>query len=365
MEEQKFPEINENITKKVDEFLEKRDYEKQKIVSPALIEEKNKLSPPKEEKKPDKKNNPPKKPKKKNKFELMKKEIEKTEKKESKKKLIDLEKIRKEIENELNPKPENTQIKKEKLIKEIEDKKQELYKIQESENFIKTGIKGFDELLPDGIPKKKMILISGGPGTGKTLFAMECLYWGAKLYNETGVYISLEEDPASIAENAKSIGMKDIDEFIKKKKLIILKVPLYEFETLKIAIEDTVSEMKAKRIVLDSITVLSMYWENPLQMRKALIELYQIIKRQNCTTFILAETERELEKTRTMVEEFTSDGVIVLYYVKVGDARVRGIEIIKMRGVEHEERIVPFKITDAGIIVYPEEYIYAGEETKF
>jgi len=56
-----------------------------------------------------------------------------------------------------------------------------------------TGIKGLDEITKGGLPAGRPTLVAGGPGSGKTLLAMEFLVHGAESYNEPGVFIAFEE----------------------------------------------------------------------------------------------------------------------------------------------------------------------------
>lgn len=69
-----------------------------------------------------------------------------------------------------------------------------------------TGISGFDEITEGGIPKGRPTLVCGGAGSGKTLFAMEFLVNGATQFNETGVFISFEENESELTENVASLG---------------------------------------------------------------------------------------------------------------------------------------------------------------
>ena len=69
-----------------------------------------------------------------------------------------------------------------------------------------TGVEGLDVILYGGLPIGRTTLISGGPGTGKTVLAMECLYRGAR-DGEPGVFFSFEESVEQLRANALSMGM--------------------------------------------------------------------------------------------------------------------------------------------------------------
>src|ERR1700761_1944333 len=83
-----------------------------------------------------------------------------------------------------------------------------------------TGIEGFDSITFGGIPTGRPTLVCGGPGCGKTLFALTCLVNGARVYDEPGVLVTFEEKRDEIAANAASLGF-DIDAMIAAKKLVI------------------------------------------------------------------------------------------------------------------------------------------------
>ena len=66
--------------------------------------------------------------------------------------------------------------------------------------------------------------------------------------------------------------------------------------------------------------------------------------------YIISETEQDPGiYSRTGIEEFLGDGVIVLYNVKVGNSRKRAMEILKMRCCDHSKSLVPYSITSKGI----------------
>ena len=83
--------------------------------------------------------------------------------------------------------------------------------------FIKTGVFGLDKILKGGLRKNSSILITGAPGTGKTILALQFIYYGAKKYNENGIYITTEENLSDLRQFANNLGM-DIGSLEKKRK---------------------------------------------------------------------------------------------------------------------------------------------------
>jgi KaiC/GvpD/RAD55 family RecA-like ATPase len=113
-------------------------------------------------------------------------------------------------------------------------------------------------------------------------------------------------------------------------------------------------------IALDSITALeSAFVGKPESYRIYIEQLFRLFEETGATTFLITETEEAPTRfSKTGVEEFLADGVFVLYNFKVRDTRARAIEVLKLRGAEHERKIVPFTIAEKGIEVFPNERIY-------
>ncbi len=117
---------------------------------------------------------------------------------------------------------------------------------------VKTGIPGFDELIQGGIPKGFNVLITGTPGTGKTIFGLQYLYDGA-MAGENGVYVSLETASDGLKNQASQFGW-DLDKLEKEGKIKLVRIPLdvVKLELFDI-IEAAVKECNAKRVVFDSL----------------------------------------------------------------------------------------------------------------
>lgn len=220
----------------------------------------------------------------------------------------------------------------------------------------KIGIDGVDELTKGGIPSGNMVVVSGNPGSGKTIFCLQYLYNGAKHFKEPGVFISLEEDRNTLIEDAKDFGW-DLAELEKKKLLLINKLELYDFEKLKSTIEDSVDKVRAKRLVIDPGVILKLYFEKDLEMRKGILELGSLLKKLGCTTLFTSEPEGEQSALFGM-ESYVADGVILLYHTKLENEFVRTIAVLKMRGTSISEKLHPLKITSKGIDVLSQQEVF-------
>jgi len=219
-------------------------------------------------------------------------------------------------------------------------------KKKEDNNKISTGIKGLDKLLFGGIPKKSVVSLSGNSGSGKTVFGLQFLCYGASDYDESGVFISLQEEPENLVSVCEDLGF-GAKKLIKEKKLIIAKIPLYKFNLLKETIREKVTLIKAKRVVIDPGAMIELFFERSVEARKALVELSAMLKSLDCTT-IITNDENTLLNNMT---DYSSDGIIYLSYNKEKNQFVRRLSIVKMRGSNHSDKVHSMKITEKGIEV--------------
>ncbi|MCX6798606.1 MAG: hypothetical protein NTW59_00740 [Candidatus Diapherotrites archaeon] len=224
-----------------------------------------------------------------------------------------------------------------------------------------TGVPGLDEILYGGIPRNNLVVISGDPGSGKTCLCLEFLYYGAVKYNEPGVYISLEESEEEIVGFAELFGW-DIRAMMKNRLISIVTVELYDFDKLKNTIEDEISRLHAKRLVIDPGVVFRLYFDRELDARKRILSLGRMLKRIGCTAIITNEIS--LDKTTSLfgLEEYVADGVLLLYHTKLEDRFIRSIGVLKMRGTKISERLHPIRITKDGIKILANQELF--EEVK-
>lgn len=225
---------------------------------------------------------------------------------------------------------------------------------------VKTGIKGLDDLMEGGIPLHHQVAVYGGPGAGKTTFAFEYLYRGAKM-GEPGVYVTLEETPDDIINNMSSVftGFTDMHDLIDDKKLIIAKPDKLDLETVAGVIEQAIADSNVKRAVIDSLTIMKLPFKNAYEYRQTLFELFSLLRNMDCTVVSTLEATTSSKKDMHYdIEHFVLDGIINIYNLDLDEYRVRALEVFKMRGTHHSERMIPFKILPNGITVYPDEKVF-------
>jgi circadian clock protein KaiC len=225
-----------------------------------------------------------------------------------------------------------------------------------------TGIQGLDEITFGGLPRNRPTLISGGPGSGKTLFGLEFLIRGATLYNEPGVFVSFEETAEDLTKNAASLGF-NLDRLVADKKLFVEYVRIqksqiqatgeYDLDGLFIRVADAVRRVGARRIVLDTIEALFSELPNPSLLRSEIRRLFGWLKEKRLTAVITAERDEPHRLTRHGLEEYVSDCVILLDHRVREENSTRRLRIVKYRGATHGTNEYPFLIDKDGISILP------------
>ena len=219
---------------------------------------------------------------------------------------------------------------------------------------VKTGIPGLDPLIDGGILQKSVNLVTGETGTGKTIFCCQFLWYGLQK-GETGVYITLEEDPEDIKEDARQFGW-DFDKYIKKDLLRIVYHDPAQVNNLGSVLIDEIRSMKAKRLVIDPTSVMGLAVKDPALIRKMILNVINVIKRTDCTAMLISEvTEESKILSRFGVEEFVVDGIFVLNYIGIGETSARTLIIRKMRRTRHGTDIYPMEIGSNGVEIKPIE----------
>ncbi len=225
-----------------------------------------------------------------------------------------------------------------------------------------TGIQGLDEVTGGGLPAGRPTLVSGGAGSGKTLFGLEFLVRGATQFGEPGVFMSFEETIPDLTKNAASLGF-NLDRLVADKKLFLDHVAItrgeiadtgeYDLDGLFVRIADAVQRVGARRVVLDTIEALFGELPNPSILRAEIHRLFAWLKERGLTTVITAERDAPDKLTRHGIEEFVSDCVIVLDHRIRDEISTRRLRVVKYRGSTHGTNEYPFLIDEQGISVLP------------
>src|SRR5690242_4736561 len=130
---------------------------------------------------------------------------------------------------------------------------------------VQTGVRAFDELVMGGLPRARTTIVGGTPGSGKTVFATQFLAHGITMYGENGVLVTFEEPPRDIEANVRGFGW-DLAGWRREGRLAFVDasppaneemvVGEFDLSGLLSRILHSVKTVKARRVVLDSLTQL-------------------------------------------------------------------------------------------------------------
>ncbi|MCK5560315.1 MAG: ATPase, partial [Thermoplasmata archaeon] len=226
---------------------------------------------------------------------------------------------------------------------------------------VKTGILGLDKMLNGGLIEGRPYLIIGGPGAGKSILAIQFLMISINR-GESGLYITLDEPYNEIRQNMATFGWNT-------SKIRILDLSPegdesdpanYGLDYLFKELKNELDTQKHKRVAFDSTTTLRMLDDSDFKARRRISSIMKLLAKSQCTSLLICEAGTEA----LPVESFLARGVIKLYTTTVSGEKIRAIGIEKMRGTAFDEHIRPLSISNQGIQVAPDEFVFESFESK-
>ncbi len=232
------------------------------------------------------------------------------------------------------------------------------------------GVPGLDAVLNGGLPARRLYLVQGDPGVGKTTLAMQFLLEGAR-HGECGLYVTLSETKEEIEVVAKSHGWD------------LTKIHLYElsaieeqirgdsestfFHPSEVELNRTIGALLAEvervqpvRVVFDSLSEMRMLADTPLRYRRQILQLKQFFAGRNSTVLFLDD---RTSGTHDLQVESIAHGVLCLSCesTEYGVAR-RQLTVLKIRGSQFREGYHDLILRRGGMVVFPR--LVAGEHHR-
>lgn len=228
---------------------------------------------------------------------------------------------------------------------------------------IDVGIRGLDDMIQGGIPERSLMVAIGDAGTGKTTFGLQFIHYGLQ-QGENAVFIALDESRDRIIKSAEDKSW-DFSEYEDRGQLAILDLDPIEMANSLTSIRNElpalVQEFGASRLVLDSVSLLEMMYDDQATRRTEILNFTESLKNAGVTTMLTSEASEEYPyHSRFGVIEYLTDAVFVLRYIRPEDFQeVRlAVEIQKIRDANHSREMKPYELTNDGINVYQQANIF-------
>lgn len=225
-----------------------------------------------------------------------------------------------------------------------------------------TGIVGFDEVTGGGLPRGRTTLLLGGPGSGKTIFALEFLVHGALHCKEPGIFVAFEEVSKRIVANASSFGWK-LSELQKRRLFFLDAQPVsglvqsgdFDLSGMLAALEAKIHSMKAQRIVFDALDVMLALLPDAAAKRREVYRLHEWLLKRELTGLITAKTGGDEASSMGQKPfgfmQFMVDCAVMLNHDVVQGVSQRTLRVQKYRGSGFGENESPFLIGASGLEV--------------
>jgi circadian clock protein KaiC len=226
---------------------------------------------------------------------------------------------------------------------------------------VSTGIEGLNFILKGGLPKNRLYLLQGHPGTGKTTIGLQFLLEGER-NGEKGIYITLSESKeellsvgASHGWNLNNLNIHDLtvsgDSLLDDSRYTVFHPAEVELdETTKTVLRE-VERVNPTLVVFDSLSEMRMLASEPIRFRRQILALKQYFIGKQCTVLLLDDRTSDYPDRQL---ESIAHGVISLDYVQSDYGKQRhSLRVVKMRGVNFQSGAHDFNIETGGILVFP------------
>jgi circadian clock protein KaiC len=198
----------------------------------------------------------------------------------------------------------------------------------------------------------------GGPGCGKTVFALQTLVKGAQARKQAGIFVAFEESSRQIVANAATFGW-DLAALEKTKLFFVdarlspevVKAGEFDMVGLLAVLEAKAEQMHTACIVFDGIDVLLGLLDDPVAERREIYRIGDWLLKTGLTGIITQKVGGEELDQRYSFLQFMTDCVVVLRHQVIEGSAFRKLRIMKYRGSSCSADEFPVSLTAEGIQV--------------
>lgn len=237
---------------------------------------------------------------------------------------------------------------------------------------VSTGIDGLDDILHGGLTARRIYLVAGSPGAGKTTLALQFLLEGRRRGERT-LYITLSETIAELTASAQSHGWSlagvEMREYVASEAALAAAAQLTMYPAAEVELGETLGSMlkeieslRPQRVVIDALSEFRLLADTALRYRRQLLALKRFFIDRSCTVLLLDDRADRDHDTHV---ESIAHGVIVLEHslTRYGGDR-RQLRVQKLRGRDFRSGLHDYTIRTGGLVVFP-RLVVADHASEF
>ena len=221
---------------------------------------------------------------------------------------------------------------------------------------VSTGVAGLDQMIGGGVLRGDASIVAGSPGCGKTTLGLHFIAAGVQ-EGEPGVFVTFEYLPQQIYRDAAKRGwpLQEWEEEGKVRLVCttpeIMLAQIGQGETL---LDEAIQEVRAKRLVLDSMTHFEALGLEGQELRSSVSGFMNHLRMLDVTSVLTHEIKQIIGPTVTISDyglEFLVDNVIMLRYVELEGELQKALNVLKFRGGDHDRNYRSYQLTDKGVVI--------------
>jgi len=225
-----------------------------------------------------------------------------------------------------------------------------------------TGVPGLDQMTGGGLPRGRTTLLVGGPGSGKTILALQFLVHGAEVENETGIFVAFEETPARIVGNAEGFGWNLPGLMGRKLHFVdaqpspdLVQSGTFDLSGMLAVLESKTRATGARRIVFDALDIMLALLPDEAAKRREMYRLHEWLVAKGLTALVTLKADAD--DSASVVQQpfsfmqFMVDCAVILNHTVVLGVSQRNLRVQKYRGSSFDENESPFLIGSSGFEV--------------